>query len=102
MDFTHCGEIGVTIGGESFGHLLFQSILSHSGWRYAEVIHGETFSALVSGLQVALWKLGGAPEVVRADNLTTATHELRDSGGRAFNSTRAVRTLRSIVVTSVR
>ena len=41
-------------------------------------------------------------EVVRADNLTTATHELRDSGGRAFNSTRAVRTLRLIVVTSVR
>ena len=85
MDFTHCVELGVTIGGEPFGHLLFQSILSHSGWRYAEVIHGETFSALVSGLQVALWKLGGAPEVVRADNLTTATHELRDSGGRAFN-----------------
>ena len=49
MDFTHCGELGVTIWGEPFGHLLFQFILSHLCWRYAEVTHGETFSALVSG-----------------------------------------------------
>ena len=85
MDFTHCGELGVTVGGEAFSHLLFQFVLSHSGWRYAEVAYGETFSALVSGLQGALWGLGGAPEVVRTDNLSAATHDLRDSGGRAFN-----------------
>ena len=78
-------QLGVTIGGEPFGHLLFQFILSHLGWRYAEVTHGETFLALVSGLKVALWELGGAPEVVRTDNLSTATHELRDSGARTFN-----------------
>ena len=41
--------------------------------------------ALVSGLQGALWELGAAPEVVRSDNLGAATHDLRDSGGRAFN-----------------
>ena len=85
MDFTHCGELGVTIGGEPFDHLLFQFILSHSGWRYAQVCFGETFSALVSGLQGALWELGAVPEVVRSDNLSAATHDLRDSGGRAFN-----------------
>ena len=85
MDFTHCGELGVTIGGEPFEHLLFQFILSHSGWRYAEVAYGETFTALVSGLQGALWELGGVPEVVRTDNLSAATHELKDSKGRAFN-----------------
>ena len=45
------GELGVTIGGEPFDHLLFQFILSHSGWRYARVCFSETFSALVSGLQ---------------------------------------------------
>ena len=85
MDFTHCGELGVTIGGEPFEHLLFQLILSHSGWRYAQVCFGETFSALVSGLQGALWELGAVPEVVKTDTLSAATHELRDSGGRAFN-----------------
>ena len=85
MDFTHCGELGVTIGGEPFPHLMFQFVLSHSGWRYAEVAYGETFTALVSGLQGALWELGGVPEVVRTDNLSAATHELKDSKGRAFN-----------------
>ena len=85
MDFTHCGELGVTIGGEPFPHLMFQFVLSHSGWRYVEVAYGETFTALVSGLQGALWELGGVPEVVRTDNLSAATHELKDSKGRAFN-----------------
>ena len=60
VDFTHCGELGVTVGGEPFRHLLFQFVLSHSGWRYAEVCFGETFGALVKGLQGAFWELGGA------------------------------------------
>ena len=85
MDFTHCGELGVSVGGEPFSHLLFQFVLSHSGWRYAEVAYGETFTALVSGLQGALWELGAAPGVVRTDNLSAATHDLKSSGGRAFN-----------------
>ena len=57
-----------------------------SGWRYAEVCFGETFAALVKGLQGALWELGGVPSVVRTDNLSAATHELRDSRGRAMNA----------------
>lgn len=85
MDFTHCGELGVAIGGEPFSHLLFQLVLSHSGWRYAEVAYGETFTALVSGLQRALWELGAAPEVIRSDNLGAATHKLKDGKGRDFN-----------------
>ena len=86
MDFTHCSGLGVTIGGETFRHLLFHLVLSHSGWSYAEVCFGETFAALVKGLQGALWELGGVPRVVRTDNLSAATHELRDSRGRAVNA----------------
>ena len=37
------------------------------------------------GLQNALWTLGGVPEVVRSDNTSAATHELRSSRGRALN-----------------
>ena len=85
VDFTHCGELGVTIGGEPFSHLLFHLVLSHSGWRYAEVCFGETFGALVGGLQAALWDLGGVPSVVRTDNLSAATHDLKNSRGRAMN-----------------
>ena len=47
---------------------------------------GETFAALVKGLQGALWELGGVPRVVRTDNLSAATHDLRDSRGRAVNA----------------
>ena len=76
----------MTICGEPFRHLLFHLALSHSGWSYAEVCFGETFVALVKGLQGALWELGGVPRVVRTDNLSAATHELRDSRGRAVNA----------------
>ena len=85
MDFTHCDSLEVTIGGEPFEHMLFEFILSHSGWRYAQVCFSETFAALVSGLQGALWELGAVPEVVRSDNLGAATHDLKDSRGRDFN-----------------
>ena len=85
VDFTHCGELGVTIGGESFRHLMFQLVLSHSGWRYAEVCFGETFGALVKGLQGAFWELGGVLRVVRTDNLSAATHDLKNNRGRTMN-----------------
>ena len=85
MDFTHCTELGVIIGGSPFRHLLFHLVLSHSGWSYAEVCFGETFGALVKGLQGALWELGGVPRVVCTDNLSTATHDLKNSRGRAMN-----------------
>ena len=64
---------------------LFQLILSHSGWRYAEATAGETFLALKQGMQNALWTLGGVPEVVRSDNTSAATHEMKRSRGRALN-----------------
>ena len=85
FDFTHANSLGVTIAGQPYPHLLFQMILSHSGWRYAEVAAGETL-ALKQGLQNALWALGGVPEVVRSDNTSAATHEMKRSRGRALNA----------------
>jgi hypothetical protein len=84
LDFTHASELGVRIGGVVFEHLLFEFVLSHSGWRYVCLANGETFEALVDGLQGALWELGGVPEIARSDNLSAATHELKRSGGRAL------------------
>ena len=85
IDFTHCNSLGVTIGGRPYRHLLFQLVLSHSGWRYAEVATGETFLALKQGLQNALWQLGGVPRVIRSDNTSALTHEIKRSRGRALN-----------------
>ncbi len=86
LDFTHARELGITIAGEPLDHLLFELVLSYSGWRYVEVAFGETYEALVGGLQGALWELGGVPEVARSDNLSAATHELEQSGGRALTA----------------
>jgi hypothetical protein len=33
-DFTNCDELGITIGGVPFDHLLFELALSFSGWRW--------------------------------------------------------------------
>lgn len=85
FDFTHCTELGVTIGGVALVHLLFVFRLGFSGWTWVELAFGETFEAVVSGLQGAWWALGGVTEVVRHDNLSAATHELRKGGGRSLN-----------------
>ena len=84
FDFTDCSELAITIAGEPFAHLLFQFILSFSKWRFVALAFTETFEALVSGLQGALWDLGGVPTVLRSDNMSAATHEL-PSGGRELN-----------------
>ena len=84
FDFTHGTELGVTILGQPFRHLLFQFVLVYSGWRWVGLAFGETFEALVGGLQGALWELGGVPPVLRHDNLSAATHELaRAAAGRS-------------------
>lgn len=86
VDFTHATALGVTIAAEPLRHLLFNLRLSFSGWTWVTVAFGETFEALVRGVQDALWALGGVPEVLRHDNLSAATHELKRSGGRALTT----------------
>lgn len=76
IDFTHATELNVTIGGAPFPHLLFELILSCSGWRFVQVCFGETFESLINAVQDALWELGGVLQVLRSDNLSAATHEL--------------------------
>lgn len=60
FDFTHCGELGVTIAGVHFVHLMFQFVLAWSGWRRISITMGETYEALLAGLQGALWEIGRA------------------------------------------
>jgi hypothetical protein len=82
IDFTHASDLAITIGGEAFPHLLFEFVLSYSGWTWVAVALGETFEALTAGVQGAVWALGGVPAVLRSDNLSAATHELKRSSGR--------------------
>jgi transposase InsO family protein len=78
-DFTVCDELGVQIGGVEFAHRLYQFALAHSGWRHAVVcLGGESFMALSTGLQAALWRLGGVPEEHRTDSLSAAFNNLAE------------------------
>jgi hypothetical protein len=78
-DFTVADDLQVEIGGAPFPHRLYQFALAHSGWRHATVVTtGESFLALSTGLQAALWALGGVPEEHRTDSLSAAFNNLAE------------------------
>ena len=55
VDFTHCTELGVTIGGEPFRHLLFQLVLSHSGWPTTHFVAGGVSAPMSSMFVSCTW-----------------------------------------------
>jgi len=78
-DFTVADELNVRVAGEAYPHRLYQCALAYSGWRYAEVVRGgESYTALASGLQNALWALGGVAEEHRTDSLSAAFNNLAE------------------------
>jgi hypothetical protein len=84
FDFTDGSELGVTIAGQVFLHLLFEFVLTYSGWTWVCLAFSETYEAMAAGIQGALWALAGVPLVLRSDNLSAATHELKLTGGRSL------------------
>lgn len=83
-DFTNCNELGVTIGGVAFPHLLCHSVLPFSNWQWATTCASESMPAMRSGVQAALQELGGRPTYHQTDHSTAATHEVA-GGERGFN-----------------
>jgi hypothetical protein len=85
-DWTHANELGVTIAGEAFPHLLCHSVLPYSNWEWAIPCHSESALSLKLGLQASLWALGGVPRFSQTDQSSTATHQLqRGASRRGFN-----------------
>ena len=78
-DFTHCRELGVTINGQAFPHLIYHFVLSYSNWETGSICYSETFESLSEGLQNALWELGGVPLEHRTDRLSAAVSNLSDA-----------------------
>jgi hypothetical protein len=69
----------ITIGGIPFNHLLYHFVLAFSRWEYASVVDGgESFQALATGLQNALWQAGGCPREHRSDSLSAAFRNLQE------------------------
>lgn len=76
-DFTQLKGVVITILGQVFTHLLYHYRLVFSGWSYVKVVcGGESFTALSTGLQNALWRSGGVPQEHRTDSLSAAFHNV--------------------------
>ena len=70
-DFTDMSVLGVTVAREPLPHRLYHFRLVFSGFEHGHVVlQGESFVALATGLQDALWSLGGVPEEHRTDSLS--------------------------------
>jgi len=71
-DFTHCTDLGVTINGSPFAHMIYHFVLTYSNWETGTVCFSESYESLSEGMQNALWELGGVPQLHRTDRLTAA------------------------------
>lgn len=83
-DFTSMNDLEITIEGERFEHLVYHFMLPYSRWETGMICFSETFEALIAGFQRSVGELGRVPHRHRTDNLSAATHDLKD-GRRAFN-----------------
>ncbi len=75
-DFTHADELGITINGAPFDHLLYHFVLVYSNWEYVRICFSESFESLSEGFQSALWKLGKVPVAHCTDRLSAAVINL--------------------------
>lgn len=71
-DYTHCDELGITIAGEPFPHMLFHFMLPYSRWEYVWICFTESFETLTSGYARAVRDLGAIAPEHRTDNLAAA------------------------------
>lgn len=85
-DFTHVTELGVTIAGQLFVHMLCVLVLPYSNWQWATVCMSESIAALRRGVQRALFQLGRRPEWHQTDCSTAATHKLPDGESACFEN----------------
>src|SRR5437870_2944865 len=79
-DFTHMEDLGVTIAGEPFPHMVYHFVLTYSNAEAASICFSESFEALAEGIEKALWQIGGVPEQHRTDHLSAAVRHLDKSG----------------------
>jgi hypothetical protein len=71
-DFTHMEDLGVTLAGVPFLHMLHHFVLTYSNVEAVSVCLSESFEALAEGIEKALWQIGGVPKQHRTDHLTAA------------------------------
>jgi len=83
-DFSDMSSLGITIAGELFCHLVYHFVLTYSNWETGSICFSESFESLSTGLQNALWELGGVPSTHRTDRLSAAVQEVGKGAEPAF------------------
>jgi len=68
-------ELGITIAGQAFEHLVYHFVLTYSNWETGTICFSESYESLSEGIQNALWELGGVPQRHRTDRLSAAVHK---------------------------
>ena len=85
-DFTHMTDLGVTLAGQPFPHLVYHLVLTYSNQEAIQICFSESFESLAEGVETCLWQLGGVPEEHRTDNLSAAVHQLDADGRKDFTA----------------
>jgi hypothetical protein len=80
-DFTRMTDLGVTIHGQPFEHLVYHLVLTYSNWEHVTLCFSESFESFCDGFQNAVWTLGAVPAEHRSDRMTLA---VRASGSEFF------------------
>ena len=80
-------ELGVTIAGEPFKHLLLHCVLPYSNWEWGAIAQSESLLAFQRGMEATLFELGAVPQYHQTDNSSAVTHHLgpADSSEREYN-----------------
>ncbi len=75
-DFTHMTELGVTLAGQTFEHLVYHFVLTYSNWETGTICYSESLESLSEGWQNAVWELGSVAAEHRTDSLSSAVNNM--------------------------
>jgi hypothetical protein len=75
-DFTHMTELGITLAGQTFEHLVYHFVLTYSNWETGTICYSESLESLSEGWQNAVWELGAVATEHRTDSLTSAVNNM--------------------------
>jgi hypothetical protein len=75
-DFTHMTELGITLAGQTFEHLVYHFVLTYSNWETGTICYSESLESLSEGWQNAVWELGAVAAEHRTDSLSSAVNNM--------------------------
>ena len=86
FDWKRANELGITIAGADFEHMLGHFVLPCSNWERATICFSESLTSLKAGVQAGFWGVGGVTAELWTDNSSTATHTIKHGEAeRTFN-----------------